>query len=356
MKYLRFLPLLFFFLLVPSTYGQGTSLLNPEEVLWLKSRNNTIVVYPEKNYPPFSYQNAMSANSGLSIDIIELIAKKIGVKIEYLPARPLSQIFDDVKAGKGDVVTSITHTKEREEFLYFTENYVTIPAVIVVRKDYNKNTIDNLSDFNGKKVAVGEGYAVEEFIRTNFQRIVVEAVSDDEMGLHHLVLGEVDAVVMDVASLSYYLSKQVLSSVKIVGNTGFDYKLAFGVPKDKEILQSILEKGLMQISTNDREILTDKWIVSPGDQPENKSFLAQIQDKFGIATLVILLVLGIGGIAVAGVRHRRVPFRYLRKKRAVDSLKDEVAELEAVSKDLIEELEGVKMMEKDIKDKIDKLQ
>ena len=88
----------------------------------------------------------MSANSGLSIDIIELIAKKIGVKIEYLPARPLSQIFDDVKAGKGDVVTSITHTKEREEFLYFTENYVTIPAVIVVRKDYNKNTIDNAKD------------------------------------------------------------------------------------------------------------------------------------------------------------------------------------------------------------------
>lgn len=251
-------------------------LLTPEETLWLQSRNNTLVVYPEKGFPPFSYQSSSGTPQGLSIDYIELIAEKIGAKIEYLPARSRFQILEDIKNGKGDLITAIASTKEKETSLYFTDNYITISTVIVVRKDFNEKKVLTVADLTGKKVAVGEGYALAEFLNKNYPRIILEKVTDDEVGLQQLVLGEVDVAVMDIASLSFYLSKQVLSSVKIVGSVGFDYNLGFAVPKDKEILQAILDKGLSQISKTDREILNEKWISVP-NQEDNTSLRALLK-------------------------------------------------------------------------------
>ena len=338
--------------IIPYTGNAESTILNQEENLWLKSRNNTIVVYPEKNFPPYSYQNSSGTPQGLSIDYIELIGQKVGAKIEYLPARSRSQIIDDVKQNKkGDVVTSLTDTKEREEFLYFTDIYITIPAVIVVRKDLDKGSTLTINDLTGKKVAIGKDYAVEEFIRTNNPRVVIESVVDDESGLQQVVLGEVDAAVMDITSLSFYLSKQVLNSVKVVGNTGFEYKLAFAVPKDKQILQSIIDKGLQQISTNDRQIITDKWVAIPNEAETRSPFMSYIYDN---SNTVILYVLLCFIIIVLLIKRRRGFFlpKYKRKINEVSELQEEIAELEDASRGLMEELKDVKNLEADIKEKI----
>ncbi|MBY0376779.1 transporter substrate-binding domain-containing protein, partial [Patescibacteria group bacterium] len=231
--------------------AQTRGLLSPEETLWLKQRNNTIVVYPEQNNPPYSYQDPAGNLQGLSIDYLELIAEKVGAKIQYLTPRSRGQILSDVEKGKGDVIAFITANKDQDSQLLFTESYATVPVVIVVRKDFNKGSSLTLNDFNGKQVAMIDGSAIEDYVNINYPRVVREGVTDDEVGLQQVVLGEADAAVMDVASLSYYLSKQVLSSVKIAGNTGLDSRPAFAMTKDKGLLQSILEKGLSQITTND---------------------------------------------------------------------------------------------------------
>jgi len=349
---LAFLSIFSLISIIPQTISAESTILNQEENLWLKSRNNTIIVYPEKNFPPYSYQNSSGTPQGLSIDYIELIAQKIGANISYLPARSRSQILDDVKQNKkGDVITSLTDTKEREDILYFSDTYVTTPAVIVVRKDLDKGNTLTLNDLTGKKVAIGKDYAVEEFVRTNNPRVVIESVVDDESGLQQVILGEVEAAIMDITSLSYYLSKQVLNSVKVVGNTGFDYKLSFAVPKDKEILQSIIDKGLQQISANDRKIIAEKWVVVPNEKISTNSFWADIYRNSNTIILYILLCFI---IVVLLVRRKQGHFFMKHKKKSgeISELQEEIAELEDASKGLMEELNEVKNLEQDIKEKI----
>ncbi len=341
-------------LILPSIGSAESALLSPEENLWLKSRNNTIVVYPEKNFPPYSYQNSSGTPQGLSIDYIELIAKKIGAKIEYLPGRPLSQIIDDVKQNKkGDVLTSLTNTPEREEFLYFTDTYLTVPAVIVVRKDFDARHDLTLNDLSGKSVAITSKHAVENFVRINNPRVVIESVVDDESGLQQLVLGEVDAAIMDITSLSYYISKQVLNSVKVVGNTGYEHNLAFAVPKDLEILQSILDKGLQQISANDRQILNDKWVVIPNQKDQANALLSYLYSNSSQVIIYILLCIIIL-IIVLQFRKRAGygPIRFHRKENIAKVLEEEIEELENTSVGLAEELNNIKILEQDIKEKI----
>jgi ABC-type amino acid transport substrate-binding protein len=358
MKRLYSLPFLAIFLaifFVPFNTFADSDILSKEENLWLKSRNNTIVVYPEKNYPPYSYQNTSGIPQGLSIDFIELIAQKLGIRIEYLPARPLSQILDDAKhSNKADVITSLTQTKEREDFLYFSDFYINSPAVIVVRKDRGGKSNMILSDLTGERVAIGSKYAVEEFVRTNNPRVIIEPVTDDETGLQQLVLGEVDAAIMDVTSLSYYLSKQVLNSVKVVGSTGFEYKLSFAVPKDKEILQSILDKGLQQVGKNDRKIITDKWVTFANDIKQENPVISYINKNFNIIILYLLLIF----IIILLVRKNKGHFLFghHRKINPASKLKEEILQLEDASKELIDELEDVKNLENELKERVRKIE
>lgn len=334
--------------------AQNKDLLTPEEALWLKSRNNTIVVYPSENAPPYSYKNSAGNPQGLAIDYLELIAEKVGAKMQYLTPRPHGQIQSDMRNGKGDVAAVVTFDKNKEDYLIFTTNYLASPSVIVVRKDYDKKSDLNLNDFSGKRVAVVDSSSLESYIRINYPRVVVEEVTDNEVGLQQIVLGEADAAAMDVASLSYFLSKQVLNSVKVVGNTGFESKPAFGVQKDLPLLQSILEKGLSQISANDRSLLNEKWIVVPTQNQQDDSLLAQIRDNFNGATFYVLFGLGVIIVVVLLLRNR-YSVVYQRKEKTIDDIDEEVSQLEKSNMLIAEELKAIKAEEEKLEQKIDSL-
>ncbi len=336
-----------------SVSAQTKNLLSPEESLWLKERNNTIVVYPEQNNPPYSYQSPSGNIQGLSIDYIELIAEKIGAKVQYLTPRSRNQINLDIAAGKGDIAF-FTEDQTKNENLLFTESYATVPVVIVVRKDYGNHTSNlTLNDFNGKRVAMVSGSSIESYVGVNYPRVVREEMTDDEVSLQQVVLGEVDAAVMDVASLSFYLSKQVLSSVKIAGNTGLDYKPVFALTKNKEILQSILEKGLSQISVNDRDILVDKWVALPGENIKNNfSFFSVLKENLSITIVYVLFGIGLVTICILIFVRKHHRERYFRKVHQIHDLKDEFLELENESNALTEELLEVKAQEEKLKEKI----
>ena len=348
---------LYVILITPfSTFAQADNLLNKEEKLWLESRNNTIVVYPEKSFAPFSYQSSSGFPQGLSIEYIELVAEKVGAKVEYLPARSLTQILEDIKNGRGDIITSLASTPDREKFLYFTDSYINVSTVIVARKDAKVGKDLNLSDLIGKKVAVGKGYAVSEFLHENYPRIILESVSDDEVGLQQLVLGEVDFAIMDIASLSFYISKQVLSSVSVVGNVGFSYDLSFAVPKDKAILQSILDKGLTQITQNERDLLKEKWVVTPKKQ--QKSFWSTLENtltndifqyNFFLFTIFILIFLFTRNRDF----YRGHYDRFIKKQKNIESIKEEMNELGEMNKMLSEELKNIKKAELELKEKLE---
>ncbi|MEK7569356.1 MAG: transporter substrate-binding domain-containing protein [Patescibacteria group bacterium] len=348
----KIVSILFFVLLANQAFSATSGLFTPEETLWLSSRNDTIVLYPEANNPPYSYQSPAGNLQGLSVDYIELVAEKIGARIEYLTPRSRSQLLSDFQAGKGDV-TFLTSDPEKEKYLIFTESYITVPVVIVVRKDYKAGGGLTLNDFQGKKVALVAGSTIENFTQTNYPRVVREGVTDNEVGLQQVVLGEVDAAVMDVASLSFYLSKQVLSSVKIAGNTGLDYKPAFSLAKGKETLQSILEKGLSQISATDRQTLTDKWIFLPGETKTSNSWFFSLESSFGLLSIYILFGIGFISIMILLLRRQHFPMPHFHRVQNMEKIKKEISELEGASETLAQELSDIRQEEGKLKEKLE---
>jgi len=218
---------------------------------------NAIRFAPEKDYGPFVYLDASGQVTGLSVDILKAIQPALRQPVQTLPAATLADILASARKGDVDLISSLRPTPERSEFLSFTQPYVNVPAVLVVRQSSNP---PSLADMNGQPVAVGKGYAVEPFVRQAYPRIQWRAVPDDTAALRELQSGALAGVVADVASVGFAVRQQHLKGLQIAGAVGFEYPLSFAYRKEQVDLGAQLEAGLRNLDPARRKALVDQWM------------------------------------------------------------------------------------------------
>lgn len=231
--------------------------LTPQELAWISSHTDQLRVTPEGNYPPFSFIEA-GAWHGLSADMTRLLQDRIGARFSILPAQNLDTILATVQQGNAEIVTSLRETPERSQFLNFTQPYVSVPTAIIVQAGVTQGRWPD--SFFNKNVAVGKGYGVQKFLEKNFPAIKLTLVPDDLAGMRKLSFGEVDAVIMDVASASYFIEREKITNLRIFEDFEYSYDLSFGVRKDLPLLRDILSKTLVAIPDRDKKAVLDKWI------------------------------------------------------------------------------------------------
>jgi ABC-type amino acid transport substrate-binding protein len=345
---------------VPFYFSYASSdLLTIEENAWLESRNNTITIVPERNNPPVSFSNPlMGEPQGIFIDHIDLIAKKLGVEVRYLSARTRIDVIDSLKQGNNDYIGSLGVDKVDELGLISTKPYFTTPVVIAVREDFEigKGGV-TLDYFNGKKVSVLAGSATSVYVKRNYPKVIFEEVVDNELALQKVILSEVDAVVINTASLKYYLSNQTVKSIKVAGViSGLSVNLALAVPKDQVLLKSILEKGLAQVSAQEHEELASRWEKSiPKDGKER---------IFGMDTFGIIIISSLGFIIFLWIlirRTHRIDTRIssgeseLSSGHGIKDIKAKIAVLQQTNQEIARELDVIDNLEKKIEEEVEEL-
>ena len=212
---------------------------------------------PEKDYAPFVSETPEGRIEGLSIDVLAAMKPLLDIHLTILPAQPLNRILEAVQRGEVDLVSSLRPTPERAAYLAFTAPYIQVPAVLVVRQSASPA---RLRDLNGQRVAVGQGYAVESFVRQNYQRVDWQAVPDDLAGLQGLVGGQYQGVVADIASVSHAIRAHQITGVQVVEAIGFEYPLSFAYRKDLPALGQQLDAALIKLDPQTRQKITDRWI------------------------------------------------------------------------------------------------
>ena len=352
----QYLYLVLVVLIWPFFVHAKSDLLTTEENLWLESRNNTILVVPERNNPPFSFNDSSYISQGIFIDYIKLVAEKLDIKLDFQTARTRPDIISGMGEDKSEYVSTLEIDKAQDRNLIFSDPYSTFPVVIAVRKDYDSSEGMTLDNFNNKSIAVVKDSPIIDYIKQNYPRVVTEEVVDNELALQKVALNEVDATVINSASLTYLLSKQSMRSIKVVGSLVPDSKMALVVPKNKSVLASILAKGLKQIKAQEHQQIIDKWISLPNER-DNNSFFTTISSNIFIYLMIILIVVIIFFTIV--FLHKKSPnfnYRAIAKNNKINDLEKEIIQLESASENLIDELKEVKNLEQDIKNKMQNIQ
>ncbi len=192
----------------------------------------------------------------------------------------------------------------------------------------------------GKKVAVGKGYGVQEYLQRAFPDIELILVPNDLEGLRKLSFGEIDAVIMDVASASFFIDREKITNLHIAGTTDFTYDLSFAIRKDWPVLQSILSKTLDAIPDAKKLAVLDKWIRIEA----NPFFLIWTQFK---SLILVLSALTVMGIIIAIVAWN------MTLRRTIIARTSTLRKSEAIFKGVFEEsLMGITLKSADYKERL----
>jgi ABC-type amino acid transport substrate-binding protein len=212
---------------------------------------------PERDYGPFVFERADGRLDGLSVEMLQLVQGQAGLSIVTLPARPLQQQLDALRAHEADLVSSLRPTPQRAAFLNFSIPYVSVPAVVVTREGQPSRPLSTLA---GRPVGVGQGYAVEAVVRARHPEVDWRALPDDEKALRAVIDGRLDAAVVDTASLAHVMRESRLAGLRVSAPADFEYALSFAVRKDWPELRDALDAALRAIPAAQKQALVERWI------------------------------------------------------------------------------------------------
>ena len=196
---------------------------------------------------------------GLSIDYLHVLERKLGCRFELVPYGTWNEVIEAAKRREIDMIFAAQRTPERAAYLRFSEPYVELPNMILVRKDREGGA--DLRDMKGWSVAVSEGSAVHELLRREHPQLQLRPVRDELAGLMRVSMGEVDAMVVEISRASYYIERAGILNLRVSGNAGFVYELRFAVRSDWPVLAAILDRGLSAVTAEERRTIARRWIV-----------------------------------------------------------------------------------------------
>jgi PAS domain S-box-containing protein len=268
--------------------SDGTASLTPQERQWLSQHDGQVrigitVIPPQIIRDNGEYQ-------GLSIDYIRLMERLLGCRFKLVPFATWNEVIQAAKMRRIDMIFAAQKTPDRLAYLLFTEPYIELPNMIVVRKD--RQGAYSLKEMNGWSVAVSEGSAVQEYLHKEFAYLDLRPVQDELTGLMKVSLGEVDAMVVEISRASYYIEKAGILNLRVAGSAGLLYQLRFAVRNDWPVLSGILDKGLSSISDKERREISRRWIIV-GEKSifASRAFrISLVAVAGGIALAVIVVV------------------------------------------------------------------
>jgi ABC-type amino acid transport substrate-binding protein len=263
--------------------------LTVEEQEWLQA-NPVIQVHNEKDWPPFNYFE-YGRPRGLSIDYMDLLAKKLGIKVDYITGPSWNEFLGLIKRKELAVMLNIVKTEDRIKYILFTEPYIKNPNSIASAQERPYDTIQALF---GKTVAFPKGFFYEEVLTKSFPQIKRLPVEDTLASLKAVTFGRADAALGEEAVLRTLINKNLLSGLHISGEVDIgDPELAnlrLGVRDDWPLLQSALMKAMAAVTPPEMAQIRQKWAPIEIGVSESKSAVPISYQRLIICGLMVFLI------------------------------------------------------------------
>jgi PAS domain S-box-containing protein len=280
--------------------------LTPREKKWLKA-HPVIRMGVDRSWPPFEYLDDLSRHTGIAADFLQLIETRLGIRFSPPPNISWEEVIAKTKQGELDILSVLTPTRERENFLNFTDPYIQAPLVIVRRT--GSSSVNELNDLSGQKVGVVSGYAAEDRLRQDAPYLELVPAKDFEQGLLALSTGSTDAFVGNLPSVNHFIQELFLSNLEVGASAGFTLDLAIGVRKDWQVLTEILNKAVRSVTKEERRKIFRSVSIETVKEQENGIGLLRI--VVGVVLLTLLLTLIVFMLN-----------RYMKTARAEHTLED----------------------------------
>ena len=259
-----------------SKLASSTSMRNEAKETILSSKNHIdftqaetqyvnalepLIVSNEEDWAPFDFQSA-GTPQGYSVDLIKLISKKSGLKVEFTNGHTWEQIINTFKAKDIDIVQSVYKTPQREKLGTFTEPLYSFKNYFITRK--NSKGISSIEEIKSQKIAVVKGWAIEKFLATNYPNIEVVTFDNLTTSILALSQGKVDVMIETKETFNYLHKQLYINNLTLNGwfkefDNNKPRSIYMMIQANNPLLLSIINKTLRSITKEEKKQLTSKW-------------------------------------------------------------------------------------------------
>lgn len=242
-----------------SETGDGGLRLTAEELAWIRA-NPRIRVHNETAWPPFNFAIDGKPH-GYSVDYFNLLAERVGLKVDYVTGPTWNEFLGMMKAGTLDVMLNIVKTEDRQKYLLYTPPYADNPNTILSRKE---DGYENLQQLFGKTVSVPRGFFYEEILKRDFPQIKLHLVDGTLESMKAVSFGKADAAVGELAVFNHLLDEHLMTGLAVSGEVKMgDPELSLlniATRKDQPVLAAILVKGVQSIKNEELRDIQRRWL------------------------------------------------------------------------------------------------
>lgn len=256
-----FVTLLVLSFLVASLFAQAAQETAPTTAIE-RIKKAGVVKVATGTYVPFEYRDAANNIVGYDIDFAQIVADKLGVKLE-VSDMVFQTIIPAIEQGQYDfAIAAMYNTAARREVVLMSDSYFETGMILCVPTG-NPKGIKTLADCAGLKVGVKAGATsqVEAEKAMAAAGIKYEIVGYEEtIGcVSDLEAGRVDVVVNDL--LNQLELCKTHPGVEIIGEPFTHADLAIAVKKGNDDLMDFINKAIAEYAADGtKEALTDKWL------------------------------------------------------------------------------------------------
>lgn len=202
---------------------------------------NELVMVTEAGFAPYEfYENGEIV--GVDIEIGKEIAKELGKEL-VVKDIAFDFIINEVKSGKADFgAAGMSITDERKEEVDFSIEYVVSNQVVVVRKNSDIKTLDDIKD---KTISVQLGTTADMYVNENYKDAKVIAQKKYLAAAEDVKAGKSDCIVMDQLPAQELVKEN--DELKILDGILFTDKYGMIVKKGNQELLDTINKVLQRL-------------------------------------------------------------------------------------------------------------
>jgi PAS domain S-box-containing protein len=280
--------------------------LTAKEDAWLND-HKTIRVGVGRAFPPIQYITEAGEFKGIASGYLDILSRRLGLNMEIMTDLTWPQVIEKAKIREIDAFACASPSPERETYMNFTPPYLSVPYVIITRRD--APFVGTIRDLYGKKAAAVRDLLTQENIQRDHPAVIPFFVSTTEEALEAVSLGQADAYIGSLMAASYLIQQRGLTNLKVAAPADYDnIELAFAVRKDWPELFSIITKGLASISQTEHDRIRQKWIGVRFEHGISTDFLWNAGIKAAGAVLAVFALIFFWHIQI---RRREERFRGL---------------------------------------------
>jgi len=151
------------FVFVLAACGGSNKEMNKLETIL---KNGTIIAGTSADYPPFEYVDAAGEMAGFDVDMMNEIAKQLGVKLEWVDM-PFDSLIAAVQEGKIDAsISAFNYSEERDQTIDFTKEYYMSEDAYIVAEGFSGQLV-NPEDIASFIVGVQTGTTQDGWLTDN---------------------------------------------------------------------------------------------------------------------------------------------------------------------------------------------